>query len=233
LLLYDGERYYDRCSGVLLELLGSAIPVVVPAGSWLSEQIASVEQQYLRELQAELAAAGRVQPMEWSGTTVRLNASATHATTLTVPAGSNAILLRCRWQEPLASGSYLRAAVQTQAKALYARVASVTAGGELRLLLPLPAGANTAELRLNNAFCGDELLLEDCEVFAVSGVCPPLGALGLSIDNPTLVAATLRDILQHFAHYERWAQRFAPDFLRHFSAEHVVARLQANSGEPE
>ncbi len=40
LFLYDAQRYYARCSGVLVEMLASGIPVVVPAGSWLSRQIA-------------------------------------------------------------------------------------------------------------------------------------------------------------------------------------------------
>jgi len=56
LFLYDAQRYYARCSGVLVEMLASGIPVVVPAGSWLSRQIAPSiakycsQQQILREL---------------------------------------------------------------------------------------------------------------------------------------------------------------------------------------
>ena len=56
LFLYDAQRYYARCSGVLVEMLASGIPVVVPAGCWLSRQIAPSiaqhcsQQQILREL---------------------------------------------------------------------------------------------------------------------------------------------------------------------------------------
>jgi glycosyltransferase involved in cell wall biosynthesis len=39
LLPYDGEHYYARCSGVLLELLSRGVPVVVPAECALADQI--------------------------------------------------------------------------------------------------------------------------------------------------------------------------------------------------
>jgi glycosyltransferase involved in cell wall biosynthesis len=39
LFLYDPERYYTRCSGILLELLTAGVPVIVPSGCWLGEQL--------------------------------------------------------------------------------------------------------------------------------------------------------------------------------------------------
>jgi hypothetical protein len=39
LFLYNPQRYVARCSGVLLELLIRGVPVVVPKGCWLSEQL--------------------------------------------------------------------------------------------------------------------------------------------------------------------------------------------------
>ena len=39
LFLYNPQRYVARCSGVLLELLIRGVPVVVPQGCWLSDQL--------------------------------------------------------------------------------------------------------------------------------------------------------------------------------------------------
>ena len=39
LFLYDPDRYQTRCSGVLLEMLARGIPVVVPDGCWLADQV--------------------------------------------------------------------------------------------------------------------------------------------------------------------------------------------------
>jgi len=39
LFLYDADRYYTRCSGILVELLTAGVPVIVPAGCWLGQQL--------------------------------------------------------------------------------------------------------------------------------------------------------------------------------------------------
>lgn len=39
LFMYDPHTYRRRCSGVLVEMLAAGVPVVVPAGTWLAEQI--------------------------------------------------------------------------------------------------------------------------------------------------------------------------------------------------
>ena len=39
LFLYDPDRYVARCSGVLLEMLARGVPVIVPDGCWLADQV--------------------------------------------------------------------------------------------------------------------------------------------------------------------------------------------------
>ncbi|KAA1260176.1 hypothetical protein LF1_27150 [Rubripirellula obstinata] len=39
LFLYEPQRYKARCSGVLLEMLGRGVPVIVPDNCWLAEQV--------------------------------------------------------------------------------------------------------------------------------------------------------------------------------------------------
>jgi glycosyltransferase involved in cell wall biosynthesis len=39
LFLYEPSRYKTRCSGVLLEMLGRGVPVIVPDGCWLADQV--------------------------------------------------------------------------------------------------------------------------------------------------------------------------------------------------
>lgn len=53
LFLYRSRKYYARCSGVLVEMLACGIPVVVPAGSWLSRQIAPFVYKHLDALSLE------------------------------------------------------------------------------------------------------------------------------------------------------------------------------------
>ena len=39
LFLYDPHRYVARCSGVLLEMFARGVPVIVPDGCWLADQV--------------------------------------------------------------------------------------------------------------------------------------------------------------------------------------------------
>lgn len=39
LFLYEPERYVARCSGVLLEMFTRGVPVIVPDGCWLADQV--------------------------------------------------------------------------------------------------------------------------------------------------------------------------------------------------
>lgn len=39
LFLYEPDRYVARCSGVLLEMMARGVPVIVPDGCWLADQV--------------------------------------------------------------------------------------------------------------------------------------------------------------------------------------------------
>ena len=66
LFLYDSRRYYGRCSGVLIEMLACGKPVIVPAGCWLSRQIAKPNDEYLKNLGQTLP--GGETPLAMTGT---------------------------------------------------------------------------------------------------------------------------------------------------------------------
>lgn len=48
LTTYDSVTYFPRRAGILGEYLTAGVPVIVPAGSWLSDQIESEQKNYLR-----------------------------------------------------------------------------------------------------------------------------------------------------------------------------------------
>ncbi len=66
LLLYNADDYYARLSGILVEQLAAGIPVIVPAGCWLAEQIAEPNWRHLDRLRGELPALTDVPASEWS-----------------------------------------------------------------------------------------------------------------------------------------------------------------------
>ncbi len=54
LLLYDSERYYVRCSGVLVEMLSVGVPVIATAGCWMAEQLAEPIFRHIDQLAESL-----------------------------------------------------------------------------------------------------------------------------------------------------------------------------------
>ena len=50
--LHEDRAYYTRCSGVLVEMLAGGVPVLVPAGSWLADQVSESIYEHLDGLRS-------------------------------------------------------------------------------------------------------------------------------------------------------------------------------------
>lgn len=226
-LLYSGERYYDRCSGVLLEMLAAGVPVAVPAASWLSEQIAAANQHYLAELER---LSGIVQTVP--------DLMAAHQPTQTVHEFDGAhenLLLRFEWRAPRQPGYFLRLQLfqQTAAGTLHADhiVEPTPDDAVVRLLLRLHPGCRQASLSWSNAFHDAPIELEAISMTEIPGPALPLGAVGLAVADSSHAAAAVRDILDHLAHYRQRTAVFAAHCARLHSAAAVLAQL-VNTREP-
>ena len=208
LLLYDARRYHDRCSGVLLEMLVAGVPVVVPARSWLSDQIAASNQSWLLEAAQTLKAAGRLQGLAQSG-----------AATLPMPEGASGVLLTAEFP-PQAAEGYQIELIRHQANGEVIGRQTVwleppRGQQQCRRLIPLPPDCHSLTLKSDAG-----LTIE-----AISGPLPPLGALGVAIDDAAEAAIALRDILDHIEHYKGWSARNAVRAAADSSAARIVERL--------
>lgn len=152
--LYDSQRYYTRCSGVLVEMLACGVPVIVPAGSWLSEQIAE-------SIAAHLEAGFRECTVH---RTIVLDGPGIGATTvLSVPPAAEALLAFLSPGRNWTTGSYLRVTV-TSADVGGASLDSQTtivgrrkSASPVPVLLQLTPGATSLSLTLENAFHHPEI----------------------------------------------------------------------------
>ncbi len=57
--LHEDRAYYTRCSGVLVEMLAGGVPVLVPAGSWLADQVSESIYEHLDGLRSTAPGIGR------------------------------------------------------------------------------------------------------------------------------------------------------------------------------
>jgi hypothetical protein len=248
LLLYDANQYYARCSGVMVEMLKAGVPVIVPSGCWMADQIAEPNFAHRDKLCHELPIVARLTPadVDWeAGRAQRYYLWRSDArllvggeagcpqTRLAVPAGATHLCVRFRWAESTARGSYLELSLlsrdggQIHAETRREIVGPRCANASLPVLFPLAKSVREAQITWQNAFAPCMLELADVEFLflsAAEGACP-LGAVGLASAGLDQAPRLLRDIADHYAHYRHTAASFAPAWGQWHSPENVVRLL--------
>jgi hypothetical protein len=229
LLLYDSARYYARCSGVLLELLCAGVPVIVPAGCWLAEQIAEANQSYLEEL---AAGAQRVPGAPEHGRGLQCGREpASLACTLEEPCAL--LLVRFRVTAGAGPGRYLQLQLSQReqsgaplpADALAGTVAAIRAEGFTLAAFALDPRARALQLRVRNAWHEEPSTLARLECLTLSGQPLPLAAVGLAVHDAAQAGAALEQVLHHYAHYRRGAAALATRCAAYHNADRLLAQL--------
>lgn len=251
MFLYDSARYYARCSGVLLEMLSAGVPVIVPAGCWLAEQISEENQGYLEGLAAgagavhcigaEEPAAPGPRPGRLGRNAPRHDASRISFTDtpsfseVNLPADGASLLLRFRWLSPESCGTYARIDLEQfnsrgTRLSCFASIAGPRPHQEqVHVMFHLNSGATRARLRWSNAWDTGPISLARLEYVALVGEQRPAGAVGLTAADLGQTAELLHDILQHIEHYRRAAAQFATRCAQHHNADQVIAQLTATA----
>ena len=190
LMLYDATRYYARCSGVLLEMLCAGVPVLVPAGGWLADQIEGENQRYLHAVAQH---APNPTPCPESGA-------------IDVQNGERSLLITCQWRSDAAAGEYLRLefAMQDRSGAnqgvAVAIVGPRTPSAPVRTMLRLPAGCARVHMSMHNAWQDKAAPATQAEWTLLPGTLP-MGALGLTIAAGSEVPRLLQELLENCGHY--------------------------------
>jgi len=219
LMLYESARYYARCSGVLLEMQCAGVPVLVPAGGWLADQIEPHNQRYLDGLAAGAGSPTPFGSNDW----------------IDVPPEAQALLLNFTWTQPAPAGVYLRvSAVCESAPADSQAATPITAivgprdspNQSVHCVVRLPMPAARVSVQINRAW-GTGPAPIHAAYWRALPVAPPLGATGLTIAADEQLPRLLRDVMDHIDHYQSYARAAAPDCAAKHSAASIVAALTA------
>jgi hypothetical protein len=245
LLLYDADQYYARCSGVMVEMLKAGVPVIVPAGCWMADQIAEPIFAHRNQLCQTTPVAARLTPADadweagraqryylWrSDARLLIGGEAGAPTTrLDVPPAASHLCVRFRSAASNPSDNYLELSAvpaldgRRPGESLREIVGIRTSKAPLPILMPLDPTAQHVQLTWSNAFGQCMLELEDVEFVFLSsgGAALPLGAVGLTSAGLDQAPRLLRDLADHYGHYRRTAESFAPAWGAWHSPETVV-----------
>lgn len=254
LFLYDGRTYYARRAGVLGEFLSLGVPVIVPAGCWLSQQIRTVNEQYHDTLICD----GVAQPLELQSS---LRSDALIDTTrqdpiqlkLQLPPNCHQLLIRARVKLTNGEPSFLSCSLQgshpvvnpSQEKQWRSepgklepftdRLSAETTAGCLSssldsspcstlIALPVPK-ASEIDLKLSPAFGALSVGLQDLEVYSICQSEVPLGVVGLAALSRDHVPALLEELLKHYHHYRNSAVDFATQWYAAHDPKEVIRQL--------
>jgi len=255
LFLYDSDRYYARCSGILVEMLSAGVPVIVPGGCWLSEQIAEPIYRHQDALCRDLPVVAQIPQEEIAWRTPnsssaserlggnRLTFGDTHAAAsceLPIPPNATDLVVRFRWVQPMEPGTYVRMHVEQYDRAgarcaqFKTLVGHRSTGASVPSLVHLERRTAYVRIKLENAFHDAAISLCDVEATLLSAAVHelsscPAGAVGLIAADREQVPALLRDMIEHHAHYRATAHEHSRQWRREHHPQVATGVLVGNS----
>lgn len=255
LLPYDRDNYYARSSGILVESLAAGVPVLVPAGTWLSRQIIDEIYAHRMRLREQLPLVGTVTDDElkprvegcpkaivrkgdewWICGGLRWTTCRLHAP------GSSLMLLSLSMKES-SRGDLLDVRVKQYAANRLLVANSLHClerhRGSCRASLLVPVNSRTDELRVSfrNAVDERRLVVSAPQIDFLSVAAErervPTGSVGLVYRSIEDVPHLLREMVALRQHYLRTARDFADQWLRCHNAANFVDTLRRASGSIE
>ena len=251
LFLYGRNNYRFRCSAVLQEMLAAGKPVIVPAGTWLADQIAEPNSRYLEKLQADLPAISclRAEDIPWRrqaeevaslrvDNELSFTDSQCLVAELPAPDGATELLLSFRRRGN--AGHHIR--VQTEQRDIQGIVVNQfdtivgkqTDTATAYTLHRVDPECVQLTLRLSNAYTPEELTIHEFRARfqdsrATGG--SPLGSVGLSAARVEQLPTLLHDMIEHFNHYRTSAAKMSDSWCQTHAATQVVETLTMNSAK--
>lgn len=249
LLCYDPNNYYARSSGILVESLSAGMPVIVPAGTWLSQQFrqevarwhnSMVERMLvlkgrrMEELKWRLTSQDRGEPMQ-HGELLAAQKNPTYSW-VRVPEAATHLLLRLRISE---SGAEAMVRIRQ-----YDSSRNEVSSGAARLIERDHAGRGTKMLKLHSSAVrlrvelssnrpGMTASVNEFELLFLSPregfPAPPLSVIGTVYHEEAEIPERVRELIEHYGHYAESARAFAPHWTGYHNAEQLVSAL---AGQP-
>lgn len=247
LLLYDRQNYYARSSGILAESLAAGVPVLVPAGTWMSRQIVDEIYSYRLSLCGQMQVVESLKAGDLRPRIPGRPASAARR-------GDDWILGATEWTRcrlavpPLAQVLSVSFSFENHCPADLIEVDVEQRGHDrLRavkelhylepgvarhpavLLVRLRPGMVQTRLALRSAADGRELRLAGLRVEFLDAssqlVGAPMGSVGVVYRSADELTGLLREMIQHHAHYRSTARRFSEQWAARHNAPRLVECL--------
>lgn len=248
LFCYDSRSYFSRCAGVLVEMLACGKPVIVPAGTWLADQIQEPIQLHVKRFQQQNTARAKLEHADFKfdrqnvpspGGVWSFDEDA-HPFTAAVDCerGDQTAVVRFDWHWPKLHGLYARVVCvqfddDQHPLATTAQAIGVTRHeSSPRFLFPLQQECRSVEFRLTNAFANGTLTIRNFSMELYShgpalAEVPvgPIGAVGIIAASQKELPQCVAEAVANIDHYRQTAQQFSQEWIHRHHPQRTVNRL--------
>lgn len=242
-ILYDRDNYYARSSGALVEYLSAGIPVVVPSGSWMADQIADCTYDYhnrLRDKEKHLTW-GDGSDFEWinrNGRDSKMKGNLSFGgqldsseCTFIPPQMTEYVMLSFEF-DSAAEGVYvsLQFSEHNLAGVLISRQMA-TVGKSYKgfatsaLFRMKPSSGNLVSISFHNAFEDHTIKIKNLRFHFYGAIGMPTASVGIIVDSSTEAVTALEDMVEYYPHYRKTAQEFSVEWNNRHSAGALVSQL--------
>lgn len=244
IILYDRDNYYARSSGALVEYLCAGIPVVVPSGSWMADQICDSIYKHQLDLKNQLiqVASWRAEDMDYYSSTQTIShnnfdrkvqfGGHEEAIWFDLPSipDCNYLLVSFKYHINVPFGTYITIQFEVDDEKQSVTVGRTLSGIPTTALFSLPYNKLKSAVILHNRFSAQTISIEDLEFTFLQqrvnhneGIA--FGAVGAIVDNSTEAASCLAEMVDHYEHYRHTAQQFSEAWNAKHSANTLLDQL--------
>jgi len=247
LLPYEQTNYYARSSGILAEALAYGIPVLVPAGTWMSRQFTSKVYQYQRGLKEKLPLVKTLDKSTLDfrmhdSTKIDLNSkpltldwknSEAHCW-ISIAKPSTFLLIEILFERQNLSSAINLYVIQHTTDKLSIKENSQfiekAKGLEyVTALIPLEKNTRKIWLGIKSPFTETITSISDINVYFLNSnsesTNTPQSTVGMIYDDPDEISEKLSHIIDNYEHYLKSAKEFSKKYYETHNAKALVKKL--------
>ena len=243
LLFYDSRAYFSRRAGVLGELLSCGKPVIVPAGSWLADQISEPNFRHVDSLcnQKNISRTLVLEEMQWNHENVPLAGGILSFDQFQHPfelqfelqPDETSFVIEFDWHWPQNQGVYCKFELNPSDWHEDEHFTQIV-GHRVNGMSPVsyfPVNQRQVNLRLTNAFHDStaSIRLIAIHTLKLPVAETPIGAVGVIAAGENDIPRSIDEVVSHFDHYQRSAKRFAESWYRQHEPKQTFSSLVACS----
>jgi len=249
LLLYDHQKYFARRAGILCEYLTAGCPVVVPAGCWLSQQLAEPSFRHCESLIENRGVSGTktISDLQHNPDNVPQSGGVLSFDRLRYPFelqgrlehSCAALAIQFDWHWSQRSSAF----AQIETEAVYADgsrepidmqiIGRRRQGGKSGLIVPLARPCQAYRISIVNAFQDSAASIKNFGITEIGawGQRIPRSSVGCSFASYGLVPAAIQEVIDNYPHYARTAAKFSHYWSRRHDPEFTLDFLMGNRSE--